>query len=50
MELNKVYLAIPLTPKSDGFLSKSKEEITSSQVHRHQVSEGLLSRQLLLNS
>ena len=50
MELNKVYLAIPLTPKSDGFLSKSKEEITSSQVHRHQVNEGLLSRQLLLSS
>lgn len=50
MELNKVYLAIPLTPKSDGFLSKSKEEITSSQVHRHQVSEGLLSKQLLLSS
>ena len=50
MELNKVYLAIPLTPKSDGFLSKSKEEITSSQVHRHQVSEGLLSRLLLLSS
>ena len=50
MELNKGYVAIPLTPTRDGFLSKSKEEITSSQVHRHQVSEGLLSRQLLLNS
>ena len=50
MELNKIYLAIPLTPKRDGFLSKSKEEITSSQVHRHQVSEGLLSKQLLLSS
>ncbi|GEM_PF-1367334 len=50
MELNKVYLAIPLTPKSDGFLSKSKEDITFSQVHRHQVSEALLSRQLLLSS
>ena len=50
MELNKVYLAIPLTPKSDGFLSKIKEEITFSQAHRHQVSEGLLLRLLLLSS
>ena len=50
MELNKAYLAIPLTPTRDGFLSKSKEEITFSQVHRHQVSEGLLLRLLQLNS
>ena len=50
MELNKAYLAIPLTPTRDGFLSKSKEEITFSQAHRHQVSEGLLLRLLLLSS
>ena len=50
MELNKVYLAIPLTPKRAGFLSKSKEEITFSQAHLHPIDEGLLSRQLLLNS
>ena len=50
MELNKVYLAIPLTPKSDGFLSKSKEDITFSQVHLHPIDEALLSRLLLLSS
>lgn len=50
MELNKVYLAIPLTPIRDGFLSKSKEEITFSQAHRHPIDEGLLSKQLLLSS
>ena len=50
MELNKVYLAIPLTPKSDGFLSKSKEDITFSQVLQHPIDEALLSRQLLLSS
>ena len=50
MELNKVYLAIPLTPKRDGFLSKSKEDITFSQVHQHPIDEALLSRLLLLSS
>ena len=50
MELNKVYLAIPLTPKRDGFLSKSKEDITFSQVLRHPIGEALLSRLLLLSS
>ena len=50
MELNKVYLAIPLTPIRDGFLSKSKEEITFSQAHRHPIDEVLLSRLLLLSS
>ena len=50
MELNKVYLAIPLTPIRDGILSKSKEEITFSQVHRHPIDEVLLSKQLLLSS
>ena len=42
MELNKIYLAIPLTPKRDGFLSKSKEDITFSQVLRHPIDEALL--------
>lgn len=50
MELNKVYLAIPLTPIRDGFLSKSKEEITFSQAHRHPIDEVLLSKQRLLSS
>ena len=50
MELNKVYLAIPLTPKSDDFLSKSKEDITFSQAHLHPIDEALLSRLLLLSS
>ncbi len=50
MELNKVYLVPPLTPIRDGFLSKSKEEITFSQAHLHPIDEELLSRQLLLNS
>ena len=50
MELNKVYLAIPLTPTRDGFLSKSKEDITFSQVLRHPIDEALLARLLLLSS
>ena len=50
MELNKVYLAIPLTPKRAGFLSKSKEEITFSHVLQHPLDEALLSIQLLLSS
>ncbi len=50
MELNKVYLAIPLTPKSDGFLSKSKEDITFSQAHPHPIDEALLLKQLLSSS
>lgn len=50
MELNKIYLAIPLTPKRDGFLSKSKEDITFSQVLRHPIDEGLLLRLLQLSS
>ncbi len=50
MELNKAYLAIPLTPKRDGFLSKSKEDITFSQAHLHPIDEALLSRQLQLSS
>ena len=50
MKLNKVYLAIPLTPKSDDFLSKSKEDITFSQVLQHPIDEALLSIQLLLSS
>ena len=50
MELNKIYLAIPLTPKRDGFLSKSKEDITFSQVLRHPIDEALLLRLLLLSS
>ena len=49
MELNKAYLAIPLTPKRDGFLSKSKEDITSYQAHPHPIDEALLSRLLLLS-
>ena len=50
MELNKAYLAIPLTPKKDGFLSKSKKDITSYQAHPHPIDEALLSKQLLLSS
>ena len=50
MELNKAYLAIPLTPKKDGFLSKSKKDITSYQAHPHPIDEALLSNQLLLSS
>lgn len=50
MELNKAYLAVPLTPKRDGFLSKSQEDITFSQAHPHPIDEVLLLRLLQLSS